>query len=100
MSKTVEGKLQTKIIKWLKDRGAYVIKVRAAPGVPVGCPDIIFLFGSEWGAVEVKASPEAKYQPGQLQTLRWLGDMNNGNVFVANPENWEDTKLQLETIFA
>lgn len=82
-----EAELQTQIIKWLKDRGCYVIKTRVLPGVPVGCPDIIALCGDKWLAIEVKKSAKAPFRPGQQATLQHL-KKSNTFVYVAHPENW------------
>lgn len=84
----MEAKLQSKIIKWLKEQGAYVIKTRPGPGTPVGCPDVIFLKGENWGAIEVKASAKAPFRVGQRETLDHLVK-NNPHVYVANPGNWD-----------
>jgi Holliday junction resolvase len=93
-----ENKLQTEIIKWLKSKGAYVIKTRPAPGIPVGCPDIIFLFEGAWGAIEVKASKTAKMQSLQPETLirlsRW-----SPFVYKCYPENWGGIKAELSSLF-
>ena len=94
----MEAKLQSQIIKWLKDRGAYVIKTRPGPGIPVGCPDIIFLYEGAWGAIEVKASKKAKWRVGQEATLKRL---ENWSPFVWKvwPENWLDTQKVLLSQF-
>lgn len=94
----MERKLQSKIIKWLKDQGAYVIKTRPQPGVPVGCMDIIALYREKWATIEVKALPTSPYQPGQEATIAWLGKWNK-NVYVAHTENWEEVKAQLLSHF-
>jgi hypothetical protein len=94
----VEAKLQTDIIKWLKDHGVYVIKTRVLPGVPVGCPDIIGLYKDRWLAIEVKAKPGASYRPGQQQTLQMLGK-GNTFVYVANPETWPTIKEEIMSQF-
>lgn len=100
---TVEGKLQSEIISWLKSNGVYVIKTRVLPGVPVGCPDIIGLYGNRWLVIEVKASRSAKYRPGQQATLQRLreGVVDEGNrwVYTAYPENWPEIKAELAADF-
>jgi Holliday junction resolvase len=83
----MEAKLQSKIIRWLKDQGFYVIKTRPGPGMPVGCPDIIALYDNRWLAIEVKADIKSSFRVGQLQTLQHL-KQDNRFVYVANPENW------------
>lgn len=94
----MESKLQSKIIKWLKDKGAYVIKTKPGMGTPTGCPDVIFLFENTWGAIEVKASRQSKYGMGQRATLAHLGEWTPF-VYTANPENWPEVKANLELHF-
>ena len=94
----VEANLQSKIISWLKINGVFVIKTRVLPGVPVGTPDIIGLYGNKWLAIEVKASSTAKYRPGQYETLRRLRDGNNW-VYKVYPENWPQIKEELAKEF-
>lgn len=93
-----EAKLQSQIIKWLKSKGAYVIKNRAAPGVPVGCPDVLFLYEGAWGVVEVKRSEKAPFRAGQEMTLRHLRGWSP-YVYVAWPDNWPIIRDELATIF-
>lgn len=83
----MEGKLQAQIIKWLKVHGAYVIKTKPGPGIPAGCPDIIFLLEGAWGALECKAASTSRYQPGQEATLKHLSAWSPF-VWKAYPENW------------
>lgn len=90
----MEKKLQSKIIKFLKEQGCYVIKTQAGPGVPVGCPDIIALYKRYWIAIEVKASAAAPFQMGQQMTLQRL-EQANSFVYIAFPENWETIKSDL-----
>lgn len=94
----MEAKLQSAVIKWLKSQDAYVIKNRAAPGVPVGCPDILFLFEGAWGAIEVKRSVKAPYRTGQEVTLSRLSEWSPF-VYTVYPENWAETKNQLTNLF-
>lgn len=94
----MEGKLQSKIITFLKSKGAYVMKTNPQPGIPVGCPDIIFMYEGAWGAIECKSSKRAKYQPGQEITLKKLKHWSPF-VYVAFPENWESIKSELTKLF-
>lgn len=91
-----ESQLQSKIIKWLKEQGCYVIKTKPQAGTPVGCPDVIALYNDMWMAVEVKASSTAPFRVGQLATIKRL-IANNYFVYVANPDNWEQIKHELAT---
>lgn len=95
---TTEQKLQAKIIKWLKERGAYVIKTRPGPGVPVGCLDVIALHNWKWAAIEVKASAKAPYRLGQEATIKHLSK-GNLHVYTAYPENWPYIQRQLADSF-
>lgn len=93
-----EAKLQSKIIKWLKDQGAYVIKTKPQPGTPVGCPDVVFMFGHKWGVIEVKASATAPFRPGQQATLHHLKSWGPF-VYVAHPDNWLIIRDELASQF-
>lgn len=93
-----EAKLQAKIIKFLKEKGAYVIKTRPGPGTPVGCPDILFLCEGAWGSIEVKASKGARYQPGQEATLARLQEWSPF-VYTVDPENWDLIRKELLLLF-
>lgn len=91
---TAEAQLQTKIIKHLERKGAYVIKTGGA-GTPNGCPDVIGLFdGGGWVALEVKAGKTAKFQPLQKATIAKLDSMYFSRV--VSPETWDEIKTELE----
>lgn len=93
---TAEANLQTKIIKYLERKGAYVIKT-GGPGTPNGCPDVIALLdGGGWLALEVKASPRAKFQPLQKATIKKLNDMYFS--MAVWPENWDEVKAEIEQV--
>lgn len=94
----VESNLQTTIIKWLKSRGAYVIKTKPSPGIPVGCPDILFVFEGAWGAIEVKAARNAPFRPGQAATLLRLSGWSPF-VYKCYPENWPEVRAELSRLF-
>jgi Holliday junction resolvase len=94
----MEAKLQSKIIKWLKAQGFYVIKTKPQPGTPVGCPDIIFLHDSKWGCIEVKASEKAPFRQGQQATLQHL-KKGNRFVYVAHPESWPSVQQEIVATF-
>lgn len=93
-----EAAFQAKVIKWLKEQGAYVIKTKPGAGTPVGCPDVICLYASRWAAIECKASPSARFQPGQQLTIDRLR-AGNAHVYVAYPENWDQVKNLLQNSF-
>ena len=94
----MEAKLQSKIIKWLKSQGCYVLKTKPGAGIPRGCPDIIALYHDRYIAIEVKASATAPFQPGQLPTLSFLRK-HNDFVYVAYPENWSIIQNEIASQF-
>lgn len=91
---SAESDLQSKIIKYLKGKGCYVIKTKAGVGTPVGCPDIICLCGGLWFAIEVKGSPTAPYQALQKETLEKLDEWSWAKRI--DPSNWPAVKQELE----
>jgi len=92
----MEGKIQAKLIKFLKKRGCYVIKTKPGPGTPVGCPDIIALYEGLWIAIEVKARKNSPYQPLQKETLDKLSAWSL--VYVVHEENYDEVIIELERI--
>lgn len=98
MTMMTERDFQSTIIKWLKDQGAYVVKPPARPGVPVGCPDILFFYKDRWGAIECKKSETAPFRPGQQATLKYLR-AGNPFVYAAYPENIDFILNELDARF-
>lgn len=93
---SIESSLQSKIRNYLEGKGCYVLVVSVCPGIPVGCSDIIFMLEGFWGAIEVKDSPKAKYQPLQEETLTKFNDWSWGRR--VDPTNWDEVKGELERI--
>lgn len=93
---SVESRLQTKIRQYLKSKGCYVLVVKPQPGIPDGCPDIIFMLEGFWGAIEVKKDPKADYEVLQEETLdkmqRWSWARR------VDPTDWPEVKDELESI--
>ncbi len=89
-----EAQLQSKIIKYLKGKGCYVIKTKPGIGTPVGCPDVIALLEGLWLAIEVKGSETAAYKPLQKDTLEKLNSWSFAKTVY--PENWPDVRSELE----
>lgn len=93
---SIESKLQSDIRRYLKSRGCYVLVTGPQPGIPDGCPDIIFMLEGFWGAIEVKKDPKAPYQPLQKETLLKLDEWSWAKR--VDPTNWPSTKEELEKI--
>lgn len=82
-----EKKLQSEIIQFLKDKGAYVLKNDAT--YRKGVPDLSFWHPDLSGFIEVKDHENSPYQPLQNLTIGMLQDMG---VFceVIHNENWAE----------
>lgn len=93
---SAESNLQTNIRKHLKSRGCYVLVITGGPGIPDGCPDIIFMLEGFWGAIEVKASPSARYQPLQKETIEKLDGWSWSRR--VDPTTWPEVKAELDNI--
>lgn len=89
-----EQVLQTKIIRWLKSQGCFVMKIPATPGVPAGTADV---FGCKEGFyffLEVKASKSAKKQPHQQEFIDKMNEWSYAR-FVW-PQNWPEVQSELK----
>lgn len=93
---SIESKLQSEVVKYLRSKSCYVIKTKPGVGTPTGCPDIIFMFEGYWGAIEVKASAKAPYQPLQKETLIKLNAWSFARR--VDPTNWFNVREELEKI--
>lgn len=94
----MERKIQAKIIKYLKSKGCYVLKTKPGPGVPVGCPDIVFLFEGFWGAIEVKADENSPFQVLQEPTLEKLDNWSWARVVHSG--NYSQVLAELDKILS
>jgi Holliday junction resolvase len=92
----VERKTQTKLIKFLRGKGAYTLKLTPGKGVPVGCVDVIALYLDKWFAFEVKASEKAPLRPLQAETIKKLSAW--GYVRVVYPGNLNEVLAELENL--
>ena len=94
----LEKDFQSKIIKYLRSKSCVVLKYQQNATTRAGIPDIIFLKEGFWGAIEVKQSKTAKYRPGQKEMVAKLNEMSWAKAVY--PENWDETKKELEEILA
>jgi Holliday junction resolvase len=92
----METKVQSKIIKYLKSKGCYVIKTHPGLGTPTGCPDVVFMTEGFYGALECKASKNARFQPLQKETIEKLDDWSWAKVLY--PENYDNVIAELDII--
>lgn len=93
---STESNLQSNIRQYLKSKDCYVLVIKPQPGIPDGCPDILFLYEGFWGAIEVKAAPSSKYQPLQMETLLKLNEWSWARR--VDPSTWPDIRQELENM--
>lgn len=90
---SIETDLQTKIIKWLRGKGCFVMKC-SGPGTPTGTSDIFFCTEGFYGFIEVKKSAKAPFQPLQPEFLAKMAEWSWAKAVY--PENWLEIKVELE----
>ncbi len=91
---SIESSLQSEIRRYLKSKGCYVLVTKPQPGIPTGCPDIIFMVEGFWGAIEVKDKSTAKYQPLQKETLDLFNEWSWAKR--VDPTNWLIVRAELD----
>lgn len=91
---TAEARLQTNIVKWLRQNGFWVMKLKPGFGVPAGTADIFFCKEGFYGWLEVKTSKNAKRQPGQERFIAKMAEWSFAR-FVW-PENWPEIREELK----
>ncbi len=89
-----EANFQSTVIKWLKSKSCFVMKVQAGPGVPKGTADVFFCKEGFYGWLECKQTKNAKKQPGQEP---FIEKMNNWSYaqFVWPGKRWDEVKAEL-----
>lgn len=91
-----EADFQSKVIKWLRSQKCIVFKMQQNATTRIATPDILFLKDGFWGAIECKKSKNAKFQPGQKEMVAKMNEMSWAKAVW--PENWEETKEELNFI--
>ena len=93
-----EAQFQTKVIKYVRSKKCWAMKVKPGLGIPTGTADIFFCKEGFYGWMEVKAAKNSKKQPGQEQFVKKM-DGWSWAKFVY-PENWSEVKLELDRLLA
>ena len=91
-----EKTLQTNIIKYLKSKKCFVMKLTVVPGVPTGTSDVFFCLEGFYGFIEVKASKTAPFRPLQPEFISKMNEWSWAKAVY--PENWSRIKDELDTI--
>lgn len=92
----MEAKVQSKVIKYLHDKGCVVIKTHPGLGTPTGTLDIVFFKEGFYGWLECKAKKNAKWQPLQKETLEKFNNWSWARALY--PENYDEIIKELDTI--
>ncbi len=93
---TPESKFQSEVLKYLRHKGCIALKQQMNATTRAGTPDIIFMKEGFWGAIECKASKNAKFRPNQKEMIEKMNEWSW--AVVAYPENWGKIKEELEGI--
>lgn len=93
----LEKNFQAKIVKRLKSMGAIVIKYEQNATTIQGFPDLLFFKGPFYGALEVKKSKGARFQPLQKEWLAKLDEMSYARAIY--PENFEEIMGEIKEYF-
>lgn len=88
-----ESAFQSDLLRWLRLKGCFVIKLQAGPGVPIGTPDILFAHNGFYGFIEVKLNKRSRLQPGQKEMVKKLNDMSYAKIVY--PENFSELEEDL-----
>lgn len=89
-----ESPVQAKVIKFLKDKGCWVMKVTPTPGVPTGTADVFFCKEGFYGWLECKANKNSKRRPGQPQFIKKMDEW--GYAKFVHKDNWPEIQRELE----
>lgn len=93
-----ESAYQSKLIKKLKRMFPGCMILRNDPQYIQGILDLTVLYRLHWAMLEVKADPDAPFQPNQEYYLHQIGEMSFAAVIY--PENEEEVLLALQEAFS
>lgn len=89
-----EAPVQKEIIKFLKQKGCWVMKLTPMPGIPDGTADVFFCKEGFYGFLECKATAKSKRRPGQPQFVAKMDEWSYAK-FV-HKDNIKEIKRELE----
>lgn len=96
MRTDLESNLQTKIAKWLRSKGCFVMVLTPGKGIPRGVSDVFFCYEGFYGFLEVKKAKNAKRQPGQEQFVKKMDEWSFARIVY--PENYEEVLKEIEAM--
>lgn len=82
-----ESEFQTKVIRYLRSLGAYVLNVPGGSQIPKGTPDLLVCYKGRFIALELKTDTGTvmPLQEDTLETIRRA----DGYTRVLRPKDWE-----------
>lgn len=90
----LEREFQSKVIKYLRGKGAYVLNVAGGSQVPKGTPDLLVCYKGRFLALELKTDTgrTTALQKEKICEIRKA----DGYSRVLRPSEWENFKEELE----
>lgn len=92
-----ENKFQSNLKKELKEMFPGCIVTKLDSGDIQGIPDLLILYGSKWGSLEVKKSMKASHRPNQNYYVNKMNEMSFSKFIC--PENKEEVLSELADMF-
>ena len=91
-----ENQFQAKVVRYLRDKGAYVLNVAGGSQIPKGTPDLLVCWRGRFMALELKTDTgrTTELQEDKISDIRSA----NGYARVLRPMDWESFKEELEDI--
>ena len=89
-----ENKFQSQLIKEIKSRFPGCMVLKNDPDYIQGIPDLLILYNTRWGALEVKQSARAGHRPNQNYYVEKMNDMSYASFIY--PENKEEVLNELQ----
>lgn len=91
-----ESQFQSMVIRYLKDKGAYVLNVAGGTQIPKGTPDLLVCWRGRFLGLELKTDTG---KTTQLQKHH-ICEIRKADGFskVVRPSDWESFKEELEDI--
>lgn len=92
----LEKDFQKEVIRWLKSQHCLVLKYEQNATTRAGVADVFFCKEGLYGFLECKKFKTAKLRPGQKEFIEKMDSWSYGKIIY--PENWEETKKELEEL--
>ena len=90
----LEKDFQSKVVKHLRSKGAFVWKCQQNATTKAGVSDIFFCKEGFYGFIETKKAKNSPLRPGQKEFIEKMNDLSY--VRIAYSENFEESKKELE----